>query len=97
MFGATMTLVDAVSQLDSLDGESTIYASEPWTVRSKVIVAREPELGGLPKDAEDMDLKYFLEVFVAREFRDGWIANLEEPPNTAEKTARLIQYAVNDA
>ena len=95
--GTIMSLGEAVSQLDSLDNESTIYAAEPWTENSKAIVEREPESGGLPRIAQNLGLKYFLEVFVARDFLDGWIANLETEPGDAEKSDRLIQFAINDA
>lgn len=92
-----MTLVEAIHQLDSLDQESTIYAAEPWTEHSLVIVENEPELGGLPKNAEDLGFQYFIEVFIAKEFLDGWVGSLEKVPTPSEKTARLIQYAINDA
>ena len=91
------SLIETVAELDALDDESTIYASEPWTENSKVIVALEPQSGGLPKSVEELGLKYFLEVFVAKEFLEGWISELGRTPNTAEQTARLIQYVINDA
>jgi hypothetical protein len=46
--GKTMTLLEAVRDLDSLDEEGTIYAAEPWTADSRVVIAREPDIGGLP-------------------------------------------------
>jgi hypothetical protein len=92
-----MSLLLAVQELDSFDRESTIYASQPWTADSKVIVAIEPQLGGIPKDVEELGLEYFLEVFVAQEVLEGWSADLGSVPSTAEKTARLIQYATDDA
>ena len=95
--GTIMSLIETVHRLDSFDQESTIYVSEPWTESSTALVILEPESRALPKGAENLGLKYFLEVFVAREFLDGWIAHLEREPTTVEKTARLIQYAINDA
>ena len=59
------SLIETVAALDALDDESTIYASEPWTENSKVIVTPEPQSGGLPENVEELGLKYFLEVFVA--------------------------------
>jgi hypothetical protein len=95
--GEMMSLLQAVQELDSLDQESTIYASQPWTADSKVMVAMEPQSGGIPKNVEELGLEYFLEVFIAQEVLEGWIANLGRVPSTAEKTARLIQYATDDA
>jgi hypothetical protein len=92
-----MTLLEAIRALHSLDEESTIYASEPWTEKSKAVVAAEPESGGLPAEAQERGMKYFLEVFVARQFLEGWLGSLDAEPTFQEKCARLIQYAITDA
>lgn len=88
--GQMKSLIEAVDGLDMLDEDSTIYASAPWTENSEVIVAPEPQSGGLSKRAEDLGFSYFLEVSVAREFLKGWISNLGRIPNATEKAARLI-------
>lgn len=95
--GAMMTLIESVRDLDALDSESTIYAAEPWTENSKVIVAPEPASGGLPPEAEKLGLKYFLEVFIARDFIEDWKANLDAEPTLQQKCARLVKYAITDA
>jgi hypothetical protein len=92
-----MTLLEAIRDLDSLDEGSTIYAAEPWSADSQAVVAPEPDTGGLPAEARKPGLKYFLEVFVARDFLEGWVGNLDAEPTTQEKVARLIQYAITDA
>jgi len=92
-----MKLLDAIRDLDPLDRESTIYAAKPWTESSEAIVAREPESGGTPNEAERFGLKYFIEVFVARDFLEGWLGNLDAPPTLQQKCARLIKYAATDA
>jgi RHS repeat-associated protein len=95
--GAMMKLIEAIRSLDALDEESTMYAAEPWTENSEAIVAREPESGGLPADAEKLGPKYFLEVFIARDFLEGWMSNLDAQPTLQQKRARLIKYAITDA
>ncbi len=95
--GPVMKLIEAVRELDSFDSEATIYAATPWTESSDAIVAAEPAAGGLPAEAEKLGLKYFLEVFVARDFLDGWGANLGATAAVQQKCARLIQYALKDA
>jgi hypothetical protein len=90
-----MTLLEAVESLDSLDGKSTIYAEEPWTPASHTIVADEPEGNGLPVTVRQVGLKYFLEVFIARDVLEDWVTDSE--PTLQDKCARLIQYAKNDA
>lgn len=92
-----MKLIEAIRDLASLDEANTIYASEPWTPDSEVIVAPEPSSGGLPEEAKRLGLKYFLEVFIARDFLGGWSANLHEEPTLQEKCARVIKYAITDA
>jgi hypothetical protein len=92
-----MRLLELVRTLDSLDIESTIYALEPWTENSKALVASEPDSGGLPADAKELGLKYFLELFIARQFLEDWVGSLGTEPTLQEKCARLIQYAINDA
>ena len=93
----TMNLLEAVHDLDSLDEEGTIYAAEPWTEKSEVVVAREPESGGLPDEAEGLGLNYFLEVVAAREVMEDWISSLEREPTTQQRCSRLIEYAIKDA
>lgn len=92
-----MTLIKAIETLETLDQESTIYVAEPWTEDSAVVVTHEPEKGGLPTEAAKLGLKYFLEVFVARDFIEDWTAELDKEPTLQEKCSRLIQYAEKDA
>ena len=95
--GPMKTLLEVISELDALDRESTIYASKPWAKDSTALVVQEPESGGLPLEARDLGLDYFLEVFVASDFLEDWIANLNAKPSAEQKCRRLIAYAVNDA
>ena len=92
-----MTLIDVVRILNSFDAEGTIYAELPWSTASRAVVENEPELGGIPPGAAELNASYFLEVFVAREVLNGWRANLEHSPGTTEQCDRLIEYASKDA
>jgi hypothetical protein len=92
-----MTLLALISTLDKLDEADTIYAAEPWTENSTAIAVPEPVVCGLPAEAEKLGLKYFLEVFIAREFLADWMGNLDNEPTVHEKCARLIQYGIKDA
>lgn len=95
--GETMKLADVINQLEMLDDEMTIYAREPWTPDSEATVEVEPDVGGLPNQAKDQGLAYFLEVFVAQEFVEGWLGNMSEQPTDLDVCKRLIEYAINDA
>jgi len=92
-----MTLIEIVQDLQTLDGESTIYAAAPWSENSTAIVAPEPQAGGLPLEAANLGLRYFVEVFIARDFLEDWSKGLGKVPTLQEKCARLISYAINDA
>lgn len=92
-----MTLIEVVRNLEAIDSESTIYAAQPWIAHSVSLVAREPESGGVPAEADRLGLEYFLEVLIAREVIEGWKSNLASNPTLQETVARLIQYALYDA
>jgi hypothetical protein len=53
-------------------------ASRPWSDTSEAIVAYEPNAGRMPSGAERLNLKYFLEVFIARNFIEDWTANCDD-------------------
>lgn len=94
---STSKLIDIVASLGSYDPEFTIYAAKPWTCDSDAVVAHEPDQGGLPREAESCGAEYFIEVFVAKEFLEGWIAAEGRPTSDREQCERLIRYAVHDA
>lgn len=95
--GQIMRLGDMLDRLSEFDSEDTVYASEPWTEDSDAMVAREPDQGGAPPEASGAGMKYFLEVNIAQEFKEYWLASLEEEPTLSVTRQRLIDYAVNDA
>lgn len=92
-----MTLREAIHELSSFDAASAIYAREPWTASSQVVIATESEAGGLPPEADRLGFKYFLDVHVAQTVLEGWIEQLRRRPTLDEKCERLIHYALTDA
>lgn len=92
-----MKLIEAIGDLHSFDAESTIYAAHPWSAESEVVIAHEPDDGGLPSAARNLGLRYFLEVFLARDFLDDWKGTLAQPPSPQEMCSRLIRYVMTDA
>lgn len=95
--GRVTTLREIVATLDVLDDELTIYARKPWSPDCEAVVAREPDEGGLPQEAEEKSMAYFLEVFLAQEFLSSWVAAQPEPPSIDQQCDRLAQYAQYDA
>jgi hypothetical protein len=61
------------------------------------MVAREPPDGDLPLDAQAMGATYFIEVFIAADFLEDWIASERRPISARERCERLIEYAIRDA
>ncbi|QEX16440.1 hypothetical protein FRZ44_17330 [Hypericibacter terrae] len=95
--GRVVRLAEIVERLSEFDGNDTIYALEPWTEDSDAIVAPEPKSGGLPPEAAEAGMKYFLEISIASDFVEDWITSLKEKPSSSAVCQRLIQYAINDA
>lgn len=92
-----MTLSDLIDRLNSFEEEKTIYAKQPWHPDTIAIVADEPDEGGIPDEASKVGAEYFLEIFLASEFLEGWTSHLDKEPTVEEKCLRLIKYAENDA
>ena len=98
--GKIVKLIELVERLAELDDEETIYVCEPRTADSDGMVELEdPDRKpfGVPLEATEAGMKYFLEVGIAREVAEGLIAFLGEKPNSTAICQRLIEYAINDA
>ena len=90
-----MKLIEAVQKLATLDGDLTIYARDPWALLSDAQLAVEGSED--EKKIKIEGLRYFLEVFVAREFIEDWKPTQKMLPTDEQSCARLIEYATNDA
>jgi hypothetical protein len=87
-------LLEVVQRIPTLDGELTIYARQPWSHASDAELAIEGSEE--EKKAKAAGLRYFIEVFVARDFLEDWRVSVKRP--TGEQSCeRLIEYATNDA
>lgn len=85
-----------LEQLADLDTHMTIYANEPWDCDSPAIVAQEGEAEA--SAAISSGMKYFLEVFLARDALETW-SNWRggRIPTREEMCDAVIHYAVHDA
>lgn len=92
-----MTLLDVITKLSRQDDELTIYAKSPWSINSDAILDYEPEEGGLPDSAIDLNMEYFIGVYTALDFIDGWRSNKGALPSEDKFCERLIKYVINDA
>ncbi|MER9256134.1 hypothetical protein NKI59_31185 [Mesorhizobium sp. M0598] len=90
-------MLDIVGRLPEFDEEDTIYVSEPWTEDSDAMVATGPEGALVPAEAAKEGLTYFLEIHIAIEVIEAWVASLNERPSLSAICERLIYYATYDA
>ncbi|ESW89017.1 MULTISPECIES: hypothetical protein [unclassified Mesorhizobium] len=90
-------MLDIVGRLPEFDEEDTIYVSEPWTEDSDAMVATGPEGALVPAEAAKEGLTYFLEIHIAIEVIEAWVASLKERPSLSAICERLIYYATYDA
>lgn len=81
----TLKLIDVVANLASYDEDLTIYVTKPWTCQSEAVMALEPDQGGLPHEAASRSAEYFIEVFIANELLEGWIASEARPTSAQEQ------------
>jgi hypothetical protein len=98
--GQIVKLIKLVERLAELDDEEIIFACEPWTEDSDAMVALEdPDRKpfGIPLEAAEAGMNYFLEVDIAHDVVEGLTAFLGETPNSTAICQRLIEYATNDA
>lgn len=102
--GKISRLIDIVGRLSEYDNDDededetyTIYVSEPWTENSDAMVAIAPDDALVPAKAAKAGLTYFIEVYIAIEFTDAWVASLDQKPSLSAICQRLIEYATNDA
>jgi hypothetical protein len=93
------TLADLIRRLPELEEKATIYAAEPWEADSRAILhVQDVETG--EGDLWVGDLKYFLEVDIARDAaevcevwrREDGLATSEE-----DRFRAVVHYATNDA
>jgi hypothetical protein len=92
-----MILLQVINDLASYDNEGIICATKPWTENSQAMIIVDPHARRLPAQAEKLGMDYFLDVFIAREFLEDWIANLDTEPTLQQKCERIIKYAITDA
>ena len=80
--GKMIKLLDIVGRLSDFDEDDTIYVAEPWTEDSNAMVATAPDDSTVPpKAAAKAGLTYFIEIFIAIEFTEAWVASRHDVTN----------------
>jgi len=89
-----MKLVNLIKDMDNIDQEAIIFQEDKENPNSDIILS-------FTKDEwikeEGRKYYYLIEVFLAKEFVDDWVASLDYEPTIEEKVERLYDYAMNDA
>src|SRR5690606_16928314 len=91
---ATMTLYEALQNVEELDESAIICARAPWAASSECQVVQPGTDSGVPQAVKEEGLVYFLEVHVALEVLEVF-GDREASPD--EKFGLLVYYAQNDA
>lgn len=95
--GQVKKLLDVVNGLAELDSAWTIFVAEPWTPEAPAVVVTDPDGSIGPRTVGGVQFSYFIEVFIALEFLQGWTSNVATDPTDHAKCDRLIYYAKYDA
>ena len=93
-----MTLRQIINDLETFPDELTIYATrtEQWIPDGPAALVRESDAAKL--GIEMKELRYFLEVDIAREVLKVLNARRDRiPPTQEEKIEAVVYYASNDA
>ena len=92
-----MKLADIVNSIDSVDEESVIFQEDRDNFDSDIILSFAEDGDGGIKEEGGRKYHYLIEVFLAKEFIDDWVASLDYTPTSVEIAKRLFDYAINDA
>lgn len=89
-----MTLIEAVSQLASMNDDWVLCAKRPWMFETETKITELDEDLKVPADLRAAGFEYFLEVHIAKESLEVFGAR---KVNDKDKARLLIHYAENDA
>ena len=92
-----MKLIDLVNSIGSIDEEAIIFQEDRENFESDIILSFLEEGDEAVKFENGKKYYYLLEVFLAKEFIEDWVASLDYAPTTEQIAKRLHDYAVNDA
>ena len=92
-----MKLVDLVNTINRVDEEFIIFQEDRENFDSDIVLSVAEEWDGGVKEEGGKKYYYLIEVFLAKEFINDWVASLNYKPTANEIAKRLYDYAINDA
>lgn len=92
-----MNLIDLIRNIENIDDDAIIFQEDKENFNSDIILSHAEEGDGGFKEDKGKKYFYLIEVFLAKEFIEDWIENLEYKPTEEEIAKRVYEYAINDA
>lgn len=86
-----MKLVDVVREINSLDDELVVFLENLDDFNGEAILVFTKEGDRKEKKINRKSYYYFLEIFIAKEFINDWLATLRYAP------LELVKYRINRA
>jgi hypothetical protein len=92
-----MKLLDLVKNIKSIEEDAIIFQEDREDSNSDIILSYAEEGDEGVKEIDGRRFYYLIEVFLAKEFIEDWVASLSYEPTLEEISKRLYDYAINDA
>ena len=92
-----MKLVELIEHLEDVNEELIIFQEDKKNFNSDIILAFGEDGDGGIKYLNGKKYHYLIEVYLAKEFIEDWVASLDYLPHSVEKAKRLYEYSINDA
>lgn len=92
-----MKLNDFIENMEDIDQEAIIFQEDIENAFSDIIISYPEEEDHGVKEVDGKKYFYLIEVFLATEFIEDWVASLNHKPSVEDIVKRLHEYALNDA
>lgn len=92
-----MNLVDFIKNIEKIDDDAIIFQENKENSNSDVILSYAEDGDKGIKEKDGRKYFYLIEVFLAKEFIEDWLATLDFKPTSEKIAKRLYEFAINDA
>ncbi|MBN9383652.1 MAG: hypothetical protein J0H74_23040 [Chitinophagaceae bacterium] len=92
-----MKLEHLIKDIDNMDNELIIFQKDKLDLDGEIFLHNEDNIKNGVMQIGDTVYYYLLEVFIVKEFLEGWLENLAPRPTDREIAKRVFEYAINDA
>lgn len=92
-----MKLIDLIDEIENIEEDLIIFQENEDDFNSDIILSHGEENDGGIKVVNEQKYYYLIEVFLAKEFIEDWLQNIDYAPSKSDIAKRLYEYAHNDA